>query len=489
MLNVATARTLRELDQARWEALTPEEVTKQVFLCALSPSYFINTFIYIFDAEATSWIHFDLWPEQEDLLAMVLENQQTITLKPRQIGITWLALSIIIWLCLFRPKQVCLIFSKRDDEAMQLLSDERLRGMLTNLPSWLRPTIVEDNAHRLRFSNGSIIIAFGPNGGDSYTATFVFIDEGDLIPDLARLMRAAEPTMLAGGKMFLISKVDKGKPNSYFKKIYEGAKKGVNGWAYMFLAWWVHPARTQAWYEAEREKTYFNTGSYDDLHENYPATDVEALGSRTLGKRFAPIWVTQCYVETYFYDEGPAIPGLRIYRLPEPGRKYAQGCDPAEGNPTSDDSALTVIDALTLEEVASLYGKFEPEAFGSYIDQVGTFFNKAPALVERNNHGHAVLLWLKLNSKLRRLKGRDHKEGWLTNAPSKALLYDTGASTFKKKETVIHTDETVVQIKSIDGSTLSAPEGEKDDLSVSYMLALTAAPETMKYDDTEMRIW
>jgi hypothetical protein len=31
--------------------------------------------------------------------------------------------------------------------------------------------------------------------------------------------------------------------------------------------------------------------------------------------------------------------------LPEPGHKYVSGADPAEGNPTRDDSALCVLDA------------------------------------------------------------------------------------------------------------------------------------------------
>jgi hypothetical protein len=45
-------------------------------------------------------------------------------------------------------------------------------------------------------------------------------------------------------------------------------------------------------------------------------------------------------------------------------------------------------------------------------------------LCERNNHGHAVLLWLRDNSKLKRLPGHDLSPGWHTTTKAKALLYD-----------------------------------------------------------------
>jgi hypothetical protein len=44
--------------------------------------------------------------------------------------------------------------------------------------------------------------------------------------------------------------------------------------------------------------------------------------------------------------------------LPEPGHKYVIGADPAEGNPTSDDSTLCVLDADSdwqAAELASFY--------------------------------------------------------------------------------------------------------------------------------------
>jgi hypothetical protein len=170
----------------------------------------------------------------------------------------------------------------------------------------------------------------------------------------------------------------------------------------------------------------------------------------------------------------PAIPGLEVYRVPVPGRKYVAGADPAEGNPQSDASALCVLDAETGEEVCALAGRIEPAVFASYIAKVCEWYNQAGVLVERQNHGHAVILWLRDNSKLPRLRGHDGGEGWLSSTRGKTLLYDACADAFRNGETVLHSFATFTQLASIDGSTLRAPPGENDDRADAHALALAA---------------
>src|SRR5262249_41494876 len=163
---------------------------------------------------------------------------------------------------------------------------------------------------------------------------------------------------------------------------------------------------------------------------------------RTLDKRIAPEWLQQCYAEAQPVSlvgepKAPAIPGLVVYALPRPGRTYVIGPDPAEGNPTSDDSALVGLERRSGEEGAALAGQ---------RDGVGQWYNRAAVLVERNNHGHAVLLWLRDNSRLQRLTGHDRQPGWLSNSKGKALLYDRAADTFRDRETVLHSFETFAQL-------------------------------------------
>lgn len=459
--------------------MTPDQQLLELEKCALSFAYFVHTYCHIYDAEAGHWIPFQLWKEQFEVAQLALLHKLLIALKARQIGLTWLFLAFGLWLMLFHPIATILIFSKRDDEAVYLLGEERLRGMYTRLPVWMQaeaePTA---SSHVWQLSNGSVARAFPTTGGDGYTATFVLVDEADLVPDLPRLMRAVKPTIDAGGWLALISRSDKSKPNSLFKQIYRAAQQGLNEWASVFLPWWVRPERTQTWYEALKSDTLANTGSLDDVYEQYPATDEEALRPRELDKRILPAWLGQCYQSqaalVTLPSGAPTVPGLKVYALPQAGRRYVIGADCAEGLPTSDASATDVVDVQTGEQVATFAGKITPEMHAAYTAQVAVWYNHAAILPENNNHGWSFILWLKDHTRLKVLEGHNSKAGWSSTTLGKAILYDALAETAQLGDMVVHDFESLTQLQSIERSTLSAPEGEHDDRAVSLALAQLA---------------
>jgi|SRR5581483_1288211 len=455
--------------------MTHAEITHEFLMCQNSPAYFIATYCQIYDAEKRAWIPFRLWSAQFDTLKNIHASRRIVILKARQLGMTWLVLAFALWLMLFEPAATILLFSKRDDEATDLL-DFRLKGIYQHLPAWLQcRDVLTNNEHEWQLSNGSRALSFPTTGGRSYTASMGIVDEADYIPDLNGVINAVQPTVDAGGRIVLLSTANKETPQSQFKLIYREAKNKVNGWFAVFLAWHVAPWRSIEWYERKRAEILANTTSTDDLFKEYPATEDEALAPASKDKRIPYDWIKQCYVEIKDEDAlliGPAIEGLRIYCAPEEGHTYVIGADPAEGNPTSDDSALEVTDALTGEEVAALANKFQPEIFGAHIDAIGRFFNHAAVLVERNNHGHAVLLWLKQNSKLRRIKGPDGKDGWNSTSVTNALLYDYAATAFRERTALLHNFATQTQLSLIEGASLSAPEGEHDDRADALALSL-----------------
>jgi hypothetical protein len=449
---------------------------KEIHKCRRSVAYFLDTYGQIYDATSGDWVPFVLWPAQQLALQTIVDHRLTVILKARQLGLTWLVLGFALWLMLFYPAATVLFLSRRDEEAVDLLK-VRLRGLYDRLPDWLKVEFfVTDNDHDWHLSNDSRALAFPTTGGDSYTATLVIVDEADLVPDLAALMRSVKPTIDGGGRMILVSRVDKSRPLSPFKRIYEGAKHHRTEWQPLFLPWSVRPDRDQAWYDVQQADIFHRTGALDELYEQYPATDAEALLPATLDKRIAPQWLQQCYREAQPISltsgmGAPAIPGLVVYALPVEGKTYVIGADPAEGNPTSDESTLVVLDKDNGEEVAALAGRFQPSTLAAHIDAVGRWFNNAQGLVERNNHGHAVLLWLRDHSWLWRLLGHDGQEGWLSNSKGKALLYDTTADVFRNRETIVHSYDTLTQLASIEGSSLRAPEGQHDDRAMAYALA------------------
>lgn len=464
-----------------------EENEEEWQRCAQDPSHFINTYCKIYVANKDTliggelpggmtgrWVPFRLWAGQERVLQQFVLKLLVIVLKARQLGLTWLALAFALWLMLFKPIATILLFSKRDDESMFLLSDERLRGMYLQLPQWMREKVWETRlpGHVWTLSNGSTAKAFPTTGGDSYTATLAIVDEADLIPNLKKLMGSVKPTIDGGGRMFLISRSNKEQPESEFKKIYRAAKQGLTRWTAIFLGWFERPERGREWYDDKVNESLALDGTLDTVWEQYPATDTEALAQKTLDKRIAPVWLERCYEamepigdEDLAEAHAPTIPGLRVYVLPVRGRRYIIGNDPAEGNPTSHDSAIQVMDLESGEQCAVLAGKLEPRSAAYAIDLLGIFYNRAQVMVLRNNHGHAVINELGHVSTLTRLPGRDGKPGFVESPAGKAYMWDTVAEDFRagRERVLLHDFRTQTQVGSIDGTELKALDGADDE--------------------------
>ncbi len=445
------------------------------------PGHFVNSYCKIYDPgkgeTGGDWLPFSLWPMQRSALDHLHTSRLSVWLKARQLGMTWLSLAYALWLLIFRPGCTVLLFSRRDTEAKDLL--KRIKGMGRNLPEWLRPVSAQENTESWELTNGSRCLCFPTTAGDSYTASLAVVDEADLVPDLDRLLSSVKPTIDAGGKLLLLSRVDKAKPQSTFKRVYRSAVSGLSEWVPLFLPWAARPDRTVEWYEAQKADSLARTGTLDALWEQYPTTDLEALAPASLDKLLPADLLGQCFYECQdVRHDGPAIRSLKVFSVPHPLGRYVLGIDPAEGNPTSDDSALCVLSQDTGEQVAEVAGKFAPDVIGGYADKLAGWYNDAPLMPERNNHGHALILWLRDNTKRTILKGHDGKAGWLSSSKGKTLLYDGLAEKVRERAVRVCSRRCLDQLSSIEGKTLRAPEGEMDDLADSFALAVAGANQT-----------
>lgn len=458
--------------------------------CSEDISYFISAYVHIFNANELAWVPFDLWPAQNDLLPTMVDLRYQIVLKARQLGLTWLYLAYILWRMVLFPAATVGIWSKTENEAIDLLSF-RLKGMYDRLPDWMRARrVLMNNSTHWYLSNGSRAMAFATTGGRSYTFSLALVDEADYQPDLSSLLSAVEPTVAAGGQLMMISSSNKDLPISRFKSTYVGAKANENRWTEIFLPWDARPERDEAWYEETARDSVTNTGSMDEMWGEYPATDAQALAPRELDKRIPSRWLTLIYVaqkplslELVASLGLPSLPHLEVYRLVEEGHRYVIGGDPAEGNPNSDPSALCVLDVETGEEVAALTGRIEPTILAGYADELARYFNDAGIMFERNNHGHACLAWLADHSRCERLRGNDGRPGWLSNSLGKILLYTAMSDCARDQQMTMHSFETYSQLASIEAATLRAPDGMHDDradaIALAHVgrLAVLATPE------------
>lgn len=463
--------------------------------CAADPVHFIRAHCRILWKDRAKWELFALWDCQTEIVTTMRDGRQIMILKARQQGFTWLVLCFLLWLCVFRPAQQAYLFSIGDREAKEL-TGFRLAGICHRLPDWMKARIwkagkPDSKAHETLFDNGSRVVSLPSNAGRSYAATFVLIDEADFNPNLDAVMEAVEPTVDGGGWLIMLSTSDKSLPQSRFKQMYRAATEGKNGYSALFYGWDAHPGRDAAWHERAVAKSLADTGALDWVYQEYPSTAEEALAPRSLDKRIPFAWLQACYrkgpalgpgdllMEHFAAPEAPTLPGLAVFVPPRPGGRYVLGADTAEGNPTSDESACTVLDESTGDQVAVLAGRFEPAFYAGYLAQLAAWYNHAPVLVERNNHGHAVLLELRERyGETFRLNGDDGRPGWLAASRPRAVAWSNTAMRFKDGRCVVRDERTFTQLCSVEGATLKAPDGEMDDRADSFNLALAAVDLT-----------
>jgi hypothetical protein len=229
------------------------------------------------------WEQFTPWPDQTTVIRTLEQERFVLVLKARQLGLTWLCLFEILWLAQSRPGIQCGVFSLRETEAAAVL--DRIRLVHEKLPRGCAHALESDSKTYLKFENGSSIRAFSTTSGDSYTLGAVLIDEADLIPDLDRVLRGAKPTIDAGGRIRLISRADKTRPESLFKAMFRAARDGQSEYRALFLPWNSRPSRTQEWYDQQVRSALAETGTRDVVLEQYPATPEEALAPGESDKR------------------------------------------------------------------------------------------------------------------------------------------------------------------------------------------------------------
>ena len=219
-------------------------------------------------------MRFRLWPAQVALLWTLLTNRLVLILKARQLGISWICCWYALWLCLFHPGKVVLLFSRGQDEANEML--RRVRVLYERLPEWMRqaaPALLKQNMEEMAWANESRIqsLPASPGSGRSFTASLAIMDEAAFMQWASELYTAMKPTIDGGGQLIVLSTAN-GRANLFFD-LCDRARRGVSSFAFRFLPWHARPGRDAAWYaltEAEAVDSAL-------MRQEYPATPDEAF--------------------------------------------------------------------------------------------------------------------------------------------------------------------------------------------------------------------
>lgn len=362
----------------------------------------------------------ETWFWQREYMDWVLENEQTVTLKGRQLGVTWVWAGLALWTALFRPGADVLIYSIKEDDASEVVG--RIWDMWLSLPEpfksmvkvvkptrGVRPSTRIEYEHpdgRLSTISGMVATR---SAGHGRSAALVVFDEASRQEYARDLWKAVVPAMGdKGGKLGVVSTANgmsdgKGQGNFFHELWVQAGKAGYPKMQKKFLGWFLHPNRDEEWYEnvslpeAEKAEQYPNDADEAFLLSGSPFFSSRAMRHYAQKKSkllYRATWQVNPLRPTdarLSRGEGP----IEVYREPNENHPYAIAADVATGLGT-DFSVAAVVDLVTGEPAAELYMKGEYELFTEQLHFLGLWYGTARLAVETGGgYGDTVIAYLR----------------------------------------------------------------------------------------------
>ncbi len=397
----------------------------------------------------------ELWPHQRELLELAVKRRRVITLKARQLGVTWTWALLALWFAFTNPGSQVVIVSVGERESQSVM--RRIEFLYRSLPRAIRQQFValrftaeqceiqhEGGANALIMSLPSSSTA-----GRGETINLLILDEGAHWDDASNRMASLLPTQADIGQV-VVSSTANG-IGGYFYDTWE--QGGELGWTKLFAGALSRPDRTVEWVERERRQLDLKgaeEGKSGLGAQEYPYTPEEAFISS--GHCIFPAEVIGDYLDNSVRDaawrgtmimDAAGVKTLvdpagqwRVWGWRQPGRRYLISGDPCGGSAGKDSAHMVVGDVDSLDQLACFHGKPDPEEFARQMYRAGWLWRDdsgRPAVIapEANNIGHAVLAYLRewgypnIWATKRFDQRRDAdvvREGWLTTSATRPVM-------------------------------------------------------------------
>lgn len=319
---------------------------------------------------------------------------------------------------------------------------------------------------------------------------------GDAAMTLAGLRASLAPR----GEMVLEST-----PNGAYGAFYEQWCAGVDeagdedAMVRHFLPWWMeaayvgpciereamteHEAGLVERYGLSGEQIGFRRGleqRYRGLRSQEFAEDAETC-FRATGACFFDIEA----IEQRISEVEPAITtgragALQVWFKPVVGRSYLVAADSAGGGEQGDFAAVQVIDMLTGLQCAELQERLRPAALAKAAVALAREYHDALIVVERNNHGAAVLAYIETSEGYSRIYRQSGEAGWLTTAASKPEMTARLGSLLEERPEMFRSKRLLAECRTFVGyerGRTGAANGAHDDLVMAMAIAQAVRAE------------
>lgn len=348
--------------------------------CASDPKYFLTQHMWLQNQNSKKIEKWQPWGYLLDLIDILLYYDLVYIVKASQLGVSWLLAGFVDWIGNFNQTAKCLLLSQGQNEAYDLLS--KVAFIHENLPDYLRMPIDKDNRELISFKGNRAEIRALPStdkAGHGYQASFIVRDELSRHEYARENFKAVGRAVDSGGKLVELSTANKKDPTNYFQEVtgeyYSNPNtqkrvlpSGLELWTnperpktcLVFLGWRLRPTRYEGlsldeWFESRIRPKY----TQFELEEQYPAK-IEDVFKASISNAFFEVQA----LEDMGYDVTHPIKQqelntfnniVRVYKLPDRGRKYVVFTDPSDG--VEDPFVTGVMDFITGEIVCSATGK------------------------------------------------------------------------------------------------------------------------------------
>lgn len=421
---------------------------------------------------------------------------QNIVLKARQMGIsTWIAGRFFLK-TITQPGTLTVQVAHNREAAEQIF--RIVHRFYEMLPEGLRRGVLRTsrvNTRQILFpqldSEYRVESAADGNAGRGMTIQNLHCSEiarwnGDAAETMASLSAALVPN----GELVLEST-----PNGAYGYFYDQWQRAEEtGLVRHFFPWWMedayagHPVEELKWTEEERALAERNRLRPEQIgFRRHLRTRFRRIAAQEYAENSDECFLAsgdcvfdlECIVrrarEVHEAPEQRCNGQLWIWYPPQPGRTYLLGADPAGGGTDGDYSAVQVIEQRTGLQCAELRGHIAPRELAKHCAELAKEYNHALLIVERNNHGMAVLAYLSTLERYPAIYEERGQAGRLTTAITRpamiALLgvaLATGPEIFSSSRLLAEC-RTFVRLR--DGRT-GAAAGVHDDCVMAMAIAL-----------------